>query len=135
MVLPFLSALVASACIASPAHPASSFSPYGAAAASGISPVWAVTPLEQGVAHFQRTSNGWFGAKILWIISPRFKFELYIDVDGGRFAGGTQEISGTTSALWRDHPSTVLIRRPGCLTFHVGGAGGFSRTIRIRATT
>jgi hypothetical protein len=135
MVLPFLSALVASACIASPVHPASSFSPYGSGPAVGVVPVWGIMSMESGTAHFEARGNGWYAAKVLWIISPRFTFELYIDVDGGRFVGGEQQISGTAKARWRDHPSTMLIRRPGCLTFHVGGPGGFSRTIRIRATT
>jgi hypothetical protein len=132
-VLPFLSALVASACIASPSHPANSFSPYGAAAASGIAPVWAVTPLQHGAARFKAQGDGWYAVKILWIVSPRYRSLVVIDVVGGRFVGGTQQIAGVTKARWRDHPSNVLVRRSGCLTFRVGGPG-LSRTITIRAT-
>jgi hypothetical protein len=133
-VLPFLSALVASACIVSPSHPANSFSPYGTAAASGIAPVWAVTPLQHGTARFEAQGNGWYAVKVLWIVSPRYKSRVVIDVDGGRFVGGTQQMVGVTKPRWRDHPSKVLIRRSGCLTFHVGGPG-VSRTITLRATT
>jgi hypothetical protein len=134
MVLPFLSALVASACLASPAHPASSFSPYGSGPALGVAPVWGIMSMEIGTAHFEAKGNGWFATKVLWIVSPRFKSLVLIDVDGGRFIGGTQRIRGVTKARWRDHPSTVLIPHPGCLTFHIGGPG-LSRTITIRATT
>jgi hypothetical protein len=133
-VVPFLSVLLAWACSASPSHPANSFSPYGTAAASGIAPVWAVTPLEHGVAQFQARGDGWYSAKILWIVSPRYKSLVVIDANGGRFVGGTQKIAGVTKARWRDHPSSVLIRRSGCLTFHVGGPG-LSRTITMWATT
>jgi hypothetical protein len=133
-MLPFLSALLASACIASPVHPASSFSPYGSGPAVGVAPVWGIVSMQSGRAHFERQSNGWYAAKLLWIVSPRFRFQLYLDVGGGRFLGGTQQIAGVDKARWRDHPSSVLIRKPGCLVFHVGGAG-FSRTITMRATT
>jgi hypothetical protein len=133
-VLPFLSALVASACIASPSHPASSFSPYGSGPAFGTAPVWAIASTESGTAHFQARADGWYAAKILWIVSPRFKFLVVIGVDGARFSGGEQQIPGVATARWRDHPSTLLTRRPGCLTFHIGGPG-LSRTITVRATT
>ncbi|HEX4678397.1 MAG TPA: hypothetical protein VH210_04205 [Gaiellaceae bacterium] len=133
-MLPFLSALIVSACIASPSRPANSFSPYGTAAASGVAPVWAITPLKHGSAHLEAQGDGWYAVKILWIVSPRYKSLVVIDVDGGHFVGGTQQIAGVTKARWRDRSTNMLIRRPGCLTFHVGGPG-LSRTTTIRATT
>ena len=104
-MLGFLSVLLAATCVASPSHPANSFSPYG----------------------------GTNKQKFLWIVSPRLPSELYIDVDGGRFSGGTRRIDGVTRARWRDQPSTVIVTHPGCLRFHIGGPNGFARTITVAA--
>ena len=67
------------------------------------------------------------------IVSPRLCSELYIDVGGGRFSGGTRRIDGVTRARWRDQPSTVIVTHPGCLRFHIGGPNGFARTITVAA--
>jgi hypothetical protein len=116
-----------------PSHPATSFSPYGSGSAFGITPVWAIVSTKSA-AHFQRRGDGWYAAKILWIVSTRFPSLVVIGVDGAHFSGAEQQIPGVTKARWRDHASTVLIRRPGCLRFRVGGPG-LSRTITVRATT
>ena len=132
-MVPFVAALLAAACVASPSHRASSFSPYGSAPARGTGPGWAVTPLDHGAIRFRRRSNGTYAAKVLWIVAPRFRDELYIDVYGGRFQGGSRHLFGTSTARWRDQPSTVLVTRPGCLRFQIGGPEGFARRITVPA--
>jgi hypothetical protein len=132
-MLPFLSSLLAAACMTSPSHAASSLSPYGGGAAIGSGPVWVVAPLEHGGVHFERRSDGTYAANLLWIVAPRWRFLTVIDVVGGRFVGGTQEIQGVGQARWRDRPSTV-VSRAGCLRFQIGGPG-FARRITVRVVT
>jgi hypothetical protein len=122
-VLPFLSALIVSACLTSPAHRANTFSPYGTGPAIGVAPVWAVSPLWQGAVHFEPTPSdgGWHGAKILWIASPSYRKAVEVDVDAhARFADfgsdgkllrtyPTIRLSGASRGRWYDLPSTLVV--------------------------
>jgi hypothetical protein len=145
-VLPFLPALILSACITSPAHRANSFSPYGTGPAIGVAPVWAISPLWQGAVHFGPTPSdgGWHAAKILWIASPVYRRSVDVDADAqARFADfspdgkllrtyQTIRLAGASPGRWYDLPSTVVVGSSGCVSFHVHGLG-LTQQITMRA--
>jgi hypothetical protein len=100
------------------------------------------SPWRHGAVPFGPTpSSGWQATKILWIASPMYRKSVEVTVgDEARFAdfdvdGNVRRTYGSIVILggtkWRDLPSTLVVRRWGCVSFRVSGPG-MRRTITIR---
>lgn len=136
-------------CKRTPGRIASTFSPYGSGYALGTGPIYPIfgdyNPKASGSAvHYGDgviLGGKWHTVKVLWISAPEYRKSAV--VRGKRLGKGevnlrwrergalrlTRHLAGTASRPdgWRDWPTTMAIRAPGCYRLTVTGKGLFER--------